>query len=145
MAMSVLRLEIRSKHNQTLSSTGYRPQPTGSRSDNVGSPSANWSLKMYVIEWDFLPAAGREAQFVATYGPDGPWVDLFRQGSGYLGTELCSLPEKPGWFRTVDRWLSEQDYLAFRRKFAAEYAEIDSASETLTAFEVQVVQPRQSS
>jgi len=97
---------------------------------------------MYVIEWDFLPAAGRETEFVATYGAHGEWVDLFRRGRGYLGTELLRLPEKPGWFRTVDRWESEQDYLTFRRIFATEYAQIDSACETLTAFEVQVVQPR---
>jgi len=97
---------------------------------------------MYVIEWDFLPASGRETEFVATYGPDGAWVDLFRQGQGYLGTELLRLAEKPGWFRTVDRWVSKDDYLTFRRMFATEYAQIDSASETLTTFEVQVVQSR---
>src|SRR4249920_2269859 len=97
---------------------------------------------MYVIEWDFLPAPGRETEFVATYGPDGAWVDLFRQGQGYLGTELLRLSEKPGWFRTVDHWVSKDDYLTFRRMFATEYAQIDSASETLTAFEVQIVQSR---
>lgn len=96
---------------------------------------------MYVIEWDFLPATGREADFVAAYGPDGVWVELFRHGQGFLGTELHPLSEKPGWFRTIDRWQSEEAYLAFRRAYSAEYAQIDSASETLTAFEVQVVQP----
>lgn len=99
---------------------------------------------MYVIEWDFLPAAGHEAEFVAAYGPDGAWVELFRRGQGYLGTELRPLPGKTGWFRTVDRWTSQEDYAAFRREFAAQYAQIDSACETLTAFEVQVVQPRSS-
>jgi heme-degrading monooxygenase HmoA len=99
---------------------------------------------MYVIEWDFLPAPGREAEFVATYGPDGAWVELFRLGHGYLGTVLVRLSEKPGWFRTVDRWLSEADYQAFRRLHATQYAQLDSASETLTAFEVQVVQSRSS-
>jgi quinol monooxygenase YgiN len=95
---------------------------------------------MYVIEWDFLPASGREAEFVVAYGPNGIWIELFRQGQGFLGTELHSLPDKPGWYRTVDRWQSEQDYLEFRQTFAMEYAEIDSACEAFTALEVQVIQ-----
>jgi len=95
---------------------------------------------MYVIEWDFLPAVGREREFVDAYGVNGAWVRLFRQGQGYLGTELSAVPEKPGWYRTTDRWNSEADYLAFRRQFAAAYAHIDSACEKLTELEVQVVQ-----
>ena len=100
---------------------------------------------MYVIEWDFLPAPGREAEFVETYGPNGIWVDLFRKGQGYMGTDLFSLAERPGWYRTVDRWASESDYVQFRSEFATEYAQIDSASEQLTAKEVQVVQSHSSS
>jgi hypothetical protein len=69
-------------------------------------------------------------------------VELFRRGHGYLGTELFALSGKPGWFRTVDRWTSEADYRAFRRKHAVEYAEIDSVCEKLTAKEVQVVQTK---
>ena len=60
---------------------------------------------MYVIEWDFLPAPGREADFLAAYGADGAWVKLFRRGDGYPGTELQALPGKPGWYRSTDRWL----------------------------------------
>jgi len=97
---------------------------------------------MHVIEWDFLPASGREAEFVAAYGPNGIWVELFRQARGFQGTELRSLPEKPGWYRTTDRWTSPEEYFAFRRLFEKKYAEIDSACEALTAFEVQVIQTR---
>jgi hypothetical protein len=93
---------------------------------------------MYVIEWDFLPANGREAEFVAAYGPDGAWVELFRQGPGYLGTELRALADRPGWYRTMDRWKSREDYMAFRDKFAACYAEIDAACELLTECELPV-------
>ena len=95
---------------------------------------------MHVIEWHFLPAAGREREFVEAYGADGAWLRLFQQGQGYLGTELSALPTKPGWYRTIDRWNSEADYLAFRRDYAVEYASIDSACEELTALEIQVVQ-----
>ena len=93
---------------------------------------------MYVIEWEFLPATGRENEFIAAYGPEGTWVELFRKGRGYLGTELRPLVEKPGWYRTVDRWTSQEHYLEFRRQFAAQYAQIDSACELLTAREIQI-------
>jgi hypothetical protein len=99
---------------------------------------------MYVIEWDFLPAPGRESEFVRSYGPSGIWVELFRKGQGYIGTDLLASSDRPGWYRTVDRWLSEDDYVRFRAAFAAEYARIDSACEALTVEEVQVVQPRSS-
>jgi hypothetical protein len=92
---------------------------------------------MFVVEWDFLPAAGREVEFVAAYGPEGAWVELFRQGFGYLGTELHALAEKPGWYRTIDRWASRESYLAFRKSFADDYARIDATCEALTALEVQ--------
>jgi hypothetical protein len=99
---------------------------------------------MYVVEWDFLPAPGREAEFAETYGPNGVWVRLFRKGQGYVGTELLGLADRPGWYRTIDRWRSESDYAHFRSEFATEYAQIDSASERLTAMEIQVVQSRSS-
>ncbi|MEO8448324.1 MAG: hypothetical protein ABI647_00955 [Gemmatimonadota bacterium] len=90
---------------------------------------------MHEIFWEFLPKRGRTAEFVAAYGAEGPWAALFRRGSGYLGTELQPVVERPGWYRTVDRWTSEQDYLMFRERFAAEYVELDRACEPLTAEE----------
>lgn len=95
---------------------------------------------MYVIEWDFLPAPNRESEFVDAYGPNGEWVALFRKANGYVGTELIALSEKPGWFRTIDRWRSEQVYFEFRRRYADEYSRLDALCESLTANEVQVVQ-----
>jgi hypothetical protein len=90
---------------------------------------------MFLVEWEFLPAAGRTDEFVAAYGADGPWVALFRRADGYLGTDLVALSERPGWFRTVDRWTSPQAYAAFRSAYAAEYRAVDLACERLTAEE----------
>ena len=90
---------------------------------------------MYEILWEFLPKRGRTAEFVAAYGAEGGWAALFRRGSGYLGTELEPVVERPGWYRTVDRWASEQDYSRFRERFAAEYLALDRDCERLTAEE----------
>ena len=95
---------------------------------------------MYRIEWEFLPAPGREAEFLRAYGADGDWVLLFRRGDGYLGTELLPLPlpGRAGWYRTVDRWESEAAYAAFRAAQADKYAALDLACEALTAAERRV-------
>ena len=87
---------------------------------------------MFTVTWHFLPAPGREKEFLHAYGPDGPWVALFRRARGYLGTDLAPLPGNPGWYRTIDRWISEEDYRAFRAAFGVEYGVIDKACEQLT-------------
>lgn len=91
---------------------------------------------MHLIQWDFLPAEGHLPEFLAAYGSDGDWVRLFRQGEGYLGTELLPMPGLPGWYRCLDRWRREEDYAAFRRTHAVEYKALDRACERLTRAEV---------
>lgn len=93
---------------------------------------------MHVIEWDFLPRPERLDEFLAVYGEDGDWVRLFRRGTGYLGTELRPMADRPGWYRCIDRWRSAKDYAAFRADRAAEYAALDRACERLTQDEVPV-------
>jgi hypothetical protein len=91
---------------------------------------------MHLIQWDFLPAENRLPEFLAAYGNEGEWVKLFRRGAGYLGTDLLALPDRPGWYRTVDRWTSVEAYTAFRRACAAEYAALDERCEAWTAQEL---------
>ena len=87
------------------------------------------------IIWEFRPAQGRVSGFELAYGADGLWAELFRRAQGYLGTELRA-PEVPGgWYRTLDRWESEDAYEAFREDFAEEYAALDAACTALTADE----------
>jgi O-acetyl-ADP-ribose deacetylase (regulator of RNase III) len=62
-------------------------------------------------------------------------VRLFRRAAGYVGTELEPEPGEPGWYRTTDRWDSEDAYHAFRAAFADEYAALDAQCEALTAEE----------
>ncbi|HEX5635129.1 MAG TPA: hypothetical protein VFX50_17920, partial [Gemmatimonadales bacterium] len=89
----------------------------------------------YFTSWRFRPALGREDEFLATHGPTGAWVQLFRRADGYVGTELEPDAGEPGWYRTTDRWLSEDAYHAFRAAFAGEYAALDAQCEALTAEE----------
>ncbi|MBV8065222.1 MAG: antibiotic biosynthesis monooxygenase [Actinobacteria bacterium] len=59
--------------------------------------------------------------FERAYGADGEWADFFRQGAGYIGTELLRDVETPGRYLVVDRWESAEAYNAFAAANRDEY------------------------
>ena len=52
-------------------------------------------------------------QFERVYGPEGEWAEFFRQGQGYIGTELLHDVEEPDRYLVIDRWESADAYNAF--------------------------------
>lgn len=93
---------------------------------------------MHVILWEFQARRGREAEFERAYGPDGTWANFFRQGEGFLGTELWRDQEKAGRYMTVDRWTTREAFEKFRAAHLDEYQAIDRRSEALTEREAQI-------
>jgi heme-degrading monooxygenase HmoA len=87
---------------------------------------------MYVIIGEFHAKRGREQEFEQAYGAQGEWVEFFKRGMDYLGTELLRDPAKLGRYLTIDRWVSQAAHEAFRREWAIEYAAIDRRCERLT-------------
>ena len=77
-------------------------------------------------------------EFRRQYGPDGPWVALFRKAPGYLETLLLQDRANPLRFITVDRWESAEAHRSFRSAFAHEYAELDVRCAHLTAQEISL-------
>jgi heme-degrading monooxygenase HmoA len=63
------------------------------------------------------------AEFERVYGTDGEWAEFFRQGRGYIGTELLRDVEAPGRYLVIDRWESADAYNAFVAERQAEYME----------------------
>jgi heme-degrading monooxygenase HmoA len=61
------------------------------------------------------------ADFERVYGPEGEWAQFFRQGRGYVGTELLRDLEVPGRYLVVDRWESAQAYNDFVSAHRDEY------------------------
>jgi heme-degrading monooxygenase HmoA len=61
------------------------------------------------------------AEFERVYGPEGEWAQFFRQGDGYVGTELLRDVETTGRYLVVDRWESADAYNAFAEANRAEY------------------------
>jgi heme-degrading monooxygenase HmoA len=90
---------------------------------------------MYVTIWEFRAREGCESEFEQAYGPHGIWATLFQEGQGFLGTELLHDAADPQRYITIDRWTSRSEYLAFRRRWAAEYEAIDIRCAALTESE----------
>lgn len=61
------------------------------------------------------------AEFEQAYGADGEWAQFFKQGPGYIGTELLRDVENPGRYFVVDRWESADAYNAFAAEHREEY------------------------
>ena len=59
--------------------------------------------------------------FERVYGADGEWAHFFRQGAGYIGTELLHDVEVPGRYLVIDRWESADAYNAFAAEHRDEY------------------------
>ena len=52
---------------------------------------------------------------------NGEWAHFFRQGAGYIGTELLHDVELPGRYLVIDRWESADAYNAFAAEHRDEY------------------------
>jgi heme-degrading monooxygenase HmoA len=61
------------------------------------------------------------AEFERAYGAEGEWAQFFKQGPGYIGTELLRDVENPGRYFVIDRWESADAYNAFAAGHRDEY------------------------
>jgi heme-degrading monooxygenase HmoA len=59
--------------------------------------------------------------FERAYGPNGDWASFFREGAGYIGTELLHDVEEPERYLVIDRWESAEAYNAFLNEHQTEY------------------------
>jgi heme-degrading monooxygenase HmoA len=62
----------------------------------------------YACIWQYRVGGNSVHEFERAYGPEGPWVKLFRRHSGYVRTELHRDLQKPSWYITVDYWQSKE-------------------------------------
>lgn len=92
----------------------------------------------YLYIWKFQVNPDKETEFQRVYGPEGQWVQLFRQGKGYRQTLLLKDLDVPGTYATIDLWESEAAYKTFKEVFAEEFEALDRACESLTQREEQL-------
>jgi heme-degrading monooxygenase HmoA len=93
-------------------------------------------VAQYVIVWEFRVAADKQAEFIEKYGPDGIWARFFRNGQGYVRTELVRDVADRLRFLTLDYWQSEEEFKKFRVQNHAEYERLDTECERLTESEI---------
>jgi heme-degrading monooxygenase HmoA len=74
-----------------------------------------------VIALVFSYDARDPGEFERVYGPNGEWAAFFRQGRGYVGTELLRDVELAGRYLVVDRWESAEAYNEFVAEHRDEY------------------------
>lgn len=94
--------------------------------------------RSYLYLWKFQVISGKEDEFQQIYGSEGDWVRLFRQAEGYQQTLLLKDLDATGSYTTIDRWVSEAAYRAFRNRFSEEFEALDKRCEGLTHSEVQI-------
>jgi heme-degrading monooxygenase HmoA len=87
---------------------------------------------VHIVVWEFRVRAEAEQAFLAGYGSDGSWVQLFRCAAGYLGTQLTRSTSDSRVFFTLDCWESKDSCDAFRAAFQAEYRALDESFSGLT-------------
>ena len=88
-----------------------------------------------MILWEFHVKPGREERFEQVYSPEGDWARIFRQGKGYLGTELDRDLQRKGRYLTADYWTSQTAYESFREQRLGEYRALDKRCAELTGRE----------
>jgi heme-degrading monooxygenase HmoA len=89
----------------------------------------------YVIIWTYdVPPQG-SAAFIAAYGPEGDWGQLFAKGAGFIGVELYRRGDA---FLTIDRWLSEDAFNAFQSAFGDQYEALDAKLAHLTRSQTRI-------
>ena len=93
---------------------------------------------MFVRIWRFHVRPGREDEFRAAYGSNGPWAQLFGRMNGFCGTELLQSANDPHPYFTMDLWESAETWAAFLRAWGDDYGALDKRCESLTAGETEV-------
>jgi heme-degrading monooxygenase HmoA len=81
--------------------------------------------------WEFRVKDGCEKQFEQIYGPNGDWVQLFKNGKGYLRTELHRDISAANRYITIDYWISKEACEEFRKRWKKEFQALDEQSESL--------------
>ena len=84
--------------------------------------------------WRFVVPAAREARFIAAYGSQGEWSQLFREARGFLRVELWR--GEDGCFLSADHWQSSDDFDRFQASLGPRYHALDAELEGLASQEI---------
>jgi heme-degrading monooxygenase HmoA len=83
----------------------------------------------YNIIWEFRVPEDKVRDFETAYGPNGTWASLFAKADGFIAIELLRCTEEEGRYLTIDRWISQDAFAAFKAAFAPDYQSLDAKFE----------------
>ena len=92
---------------------------------------------MFVIVWRYVVRPELVDDFLAAYGPDGLWAELFNRSPEFVGVELF-VDDVSGGFVTIDRWQHEAAWREFMSAHRSDYDDLDVRLERLTVSELLV-------
>ena len=93
----------------------------GDRRERELLPGAPRARRDPMIALVFRYDARDPEDFERAYGPDGEWARFFRQGTGFIGTELLRDVDEHDRYLVIDRWESAEAYNAFLAEHGPEY------------------------
>jgi hypothetical protein len=93
---------------------------------------------MWATVWRFVIDPEHREEFEREYGPEGAWAAFFREGDGYVFTELYQSARARDEYVTFDWWQSASAYEWFHVMHRRRYEEIDRRFQRLTVQEVRV-------
>ena len=94
----------------------------------------------YAYIWEYTVRPECVPDFEEAYGPNGPWVGLFRRAWGYVRTELHRDRRNANRYVTIDYWESVEAWEAFRSSKSSEFEAIDARCEAFTLEEREIGQ-----
>ena len=89
----------------------------------------------FAYVWQYVINPTRRDKFLAAYGSDGAWVQLFSRDSNYLGTVLLCDADSENRFVTIDYWSSRDARDHFRKVHAADFSSLDQSCAAYTVTE----------
>lgn len=92
-------------------------------------------MGQFVYIWEYIVNEESLTAFENAYGPEGAWVQLFKQHPDYLRTELFQDESDQRRYVTVDYWKSRTAWDDFKGRFEAEYQVTDDKYEAFTQSE----------
>ena len=92
----------------------------------------------YAYIWEYSVRPECVADFEEAYGPNGPWVEIFKRARGYVRTELHRDRRNANRYLTIDYWDSAEAWEAFRTGMSSEFEAIDARCEGFTLKEREI-------
>ncbi|HCM76506.1 MAG TPA: hypothetical protein DIS90_08985 [Cytophagales bacterium] len=96
------------------------------------------SVKVFAYIWEYKVKTEHIDAFEHAYGPHGDWVQLFKNGDGYITSELHGDINNTNHFVTIDYWTSKEALDKFKKVYHSQFNELDKQFELYTESEKHI-------